>query len=137
MDHDAYARIFPQADEINRPYLDGLESGRLLLQRCDDDGTYRFPAAPVCPRCLSVASTWVEASGKGSVWSWITMHQPYFEAFRDELPYNVTFVELAEGPFMMTTVVNPGELEIGAPVRVRVGKMGGHSAPRFEVIPTD
>jgi len=133
MNTEAYERIFPQIDDGNREYFEGLEAGELRLQRCDVDGTFRFPAAPVCPVCLSSASTWVPVSGEGTVWSWIVMHQRYFEAFEDQLPYNVVFVRLAEGPLMMSTAVNPEHLRIDAPVRLRIERMGGHAVPEFEV----
>ena len=33
------------------------------------------------------------------------MHQRYFRAFEADLPYNVAFVQLEEGPFIMSTLV--------------------------------
>jgi uncharacterized OB-fold protein len=63
---------------------------------------------------------WVRVSGRGNVWSWIVMHQQYFKAFKDEIPYNVAFIQLEEGPLMMSTVVGvpTGALRCDMPVEV-------------------
>jgi uncharacterized OB-fold protein len=33
------------------------------------------------------------------------MHQRYIKSFESDLPYNVAFIQLDEGPFMMSTIV--------------------------------
>src|SRR5690242_15441732 len=105
-----YEALLPAITEENRPYWDGLEAGELRLQTCVKCGTRRFPDSPVCPSCLADESRWEAVSGRGRIWSWITMHQRYFAAFEDELPYTVIFVELDEGPRMMSA------LAAGSPV---------------------
>ena len=47
----------------------------------------------------------MEASGRGSVYSWIVVHQRYNRAFEDDLPYNVAIVELEEGPRLLSNIV--------------------------------
>ncbi|MNC96202.1 hypothetical protein D3C83_135090 [compost metagenome] len=56
--------------------------------------------------------SWVRVSGRGVVWSWIVMHQRYFQEFEEDLPYNVAFIKLEEGPFLMSTVVGMPEEQI-------------------------
>ena len=34
------------------------------------------------------------------------MHQRYFKAFEDELPYNVAFIELEEGPLLISRLID-------------------------------
>jgi uncharacterized OB-fold protein len=46
------------------------------------------------------------------------MHQSYFSALADTLPYNVAFIELDEGPFMMSALENQTE-DIGCGMKVR------------------
>jgi uncharacterized OB-fold protein len=100
-----YTKPLPRITRLNRPFFAGARQGELRLQRCDACGQYWFPPSTNCPRCLSTAHTWTPVSGRGRVWSWIVMHQRYFTSFESDLPYNVAFIQLDEGPFMMSTVV--------------------------------
>jgi uncharacterized OB-fold protein len=100
-----YAKPLPTLTRLNRPFFEGARQGELRLQRCDACGQYWFPPSTSCPRCLSVKWAWVPVSGRGRVWSWVVMHQRYFKEFEGDLPYNVAFIQLDEGPFMMSTLV--------------------------------
>lgn len=44
-------------------------------------------------------------SGRAKLWSWIDMWQMYYRGFADERPYLVAYVELEEGPRLMSTIV--------------------------------
>lgn len=112
-------KLLPPVTEASRPFWEGAEAGYLCLQVCDDCGKARFPDSPVCPHCLSSATTWKPVSGRGRVWSWIRMHQNYLTAFSDQLPYVVLFVELDEGPRLMSSFQGSHEtLTVGMPVEV-------------------
>jgi uncharacterized OB-fold protein len=100
-----YTKPLPSLNRLNRPFFEGARQGELRLQRCDACGHYWFPPSTNCPHCLSKAMTWTPVSGRGRVWSWIVMHQRYFKSFEPDLPYNVAFIKLDEGPFMMSTIV--------------------------------
>jgi uncharacterized OB-fold protein len=54
------------------------------------------------------------------VFSYVIFHRPYHPGFKGELPYNVSIVELDEGPRMITNVVGVAhdELRIGMQVEV-------------------
>lgn len=67
-----------------------------MLMRCARCQTWRLPARQHCDVCLSDEYTWEQASGRGVVRTFGIMHQRYHPAF--EVPYNVTIVELEEGP---------------------------------------
>ena len=99
-----YTKPLPEITEDNQPFWEGCKQHKLLLQRCSKCGRRR-DASPACPECLSAEHEWVEASGKGSVYSWIVVHQRYNRAFEDDLPYNVAIVELEEGPRLLTNIV--------------------------------
>ena len=47
-------------------------------------------------------------SGRGTVYTFVMMHQVYHPAFAGDVPYNVTVVQLDEGPFMTTKIVGSG-----------------------------
>ncbi|MDF5754326.1 OB-fold domain-containing protein [Spongiactinospora sp. TRM90649] len=136
----AYARLLPDITADNQPFWDGCAAGELRLQTCGECGTHRFPEAPVCPRCLSRACVWQAVSGTGTLWSWITMHQKYFPAFADEVPYRVAYIKLTEGPFMVGALVGSQdgpEPEPDQPVRAVFGPDAtGRHVVRFAVQPS-
>jgi hypothetical protein len=100
-----YAKPLPTVTDETRPFWEGLGQGELRLQRCRGCGHHRYPIAPVCPRCLGAESEWVCVSGRGKVFSYVIFHQVYHEAFRADAPYNVALIQLDEGPFMFSNVV--------------------------------
>ena len=59
-------------------------------------------------------------SGMGKVWSFTIFHQLYFKSFAQELPYNVAFVELQEGPKLMSNIVGCSNEEIRCDMPVQV-----------------
>jgi uncharacterized OB-fold protein len=114
-----YAKPLPVRDAENAPYWDALKAHQMRLQRCAN-GHFRYPVNPVCPVCLSHDYTWEPVSGRGTVYSFIVVHQVYDPGFKGDVPYNVAVVELAEGPRLLTnlTGVANDDIRIGMPVRV-------------------
>jgi uncharacterized OB-fold protein len=118
MDVAAYTKLLPDITERNKPFWDGCAAGELRLQQCASCGRHRFPDAPVCPRCLSGEARWQAVSGAGTLWSWCTMHQKYFAAFADEVPYRLVYVRLAEGPLVISVLTHDSaEPRLDQPVR--------------------
>ncbi len=84
------------------PMWDGFAAQKMLLQRCNECATHRYPPAPVCPNCLCDKCEWVETSGEGKILSWAIFHRKYLPAY--PVPYNVIAVELAEGPTVVSNL---------------------------------
>jgi uncharacterized OB-fold protein len=134
MNIEAFERLLPPITDGSRPYWDGLAEGELRVQVCDHDGTHRFPESPVCPKCLSTDFTWQPVSGRATLWSWIVMHQKYFDAFEDERPYPVAFVKLEEGPLMVSTILGGRDgLTVDAPLALEFTQIGEQRVPAFRV----
>jgi len=85
-------------DRDSRAFWSAVRDGRLLLQRCSACRRARFPAMPGCPYCGSPDATEEAASGRGTVYSWITVHRALDADHADEVPYSVAVVTLEEGP---------------------------------------
>ena len=102
------------------PFWQACREGRLLIQRCRDCGSPQFYPRGVCSHCLSGRVEWVQASGKGTVWSFTVTYVNRAPGFRDETPYVLALVELEEGVKMFTNIVDcpPEEVRIGMPVEV-------------------
>ncbi|TDD87147.1 Zn-ribbon domain-containing OB-fold protein [Actinomadura rubrisoli] len=133
MDVAAYATLLPEITPGNQPFWDGCAAGELRLQQCTSCGRHRFPDAPVCPQCLSSSASWEAVSGTGTIWSWCTMHQKYFAAFADEVPYQLVYVQLTEGPLVISVLADgQGEPRLDQPVRaVFRPSAAGRIVPQF------
>jgi uncharacterized OB-fold protein len=114
------AKPLPRVSEELAPFFAAARRRELVVQRCDDCGTLRFPARELCASCLSRRATWVPVSGRGRVLSFYVMHQVYHPAFAAEVPYAVAVVELEEGPRLTTNLVDCalGEIRVDLPVEV-------------------
>ena len=119
-DATSYKKPLPRVDEESRGFWEALARHELYLQRCRDCGTIRFPPRAVCPKDLSDNTEWLRASGRGTVYTFTVTHQNHSVGFREELPYVLAVVELAEGPRLMTNIVGcaPDAVRIGMPVVV-------------------
>jgi uncharacterized OB-fold protein len=100
-----YTKPFPRITDLNREYFESGGRGVIALQCCNKCSNIWFPVAQHCPRCLAQDYVWKPMSGRAKLWSWIVMHQVYFKSFKDDVPYVVAFVQLEEGPYLMSTVV--------------------------------
>jgi uncharacterized protein len=92
----------------------------LRFQRCTDCGAWRHLPRPMCAECGSFNYEWARSSGKGKVYSWITVVQPMLPAFNDAVPYTVPLVDMDEGVRMVAMIqgVAPEEMKLGMPVQV-------------------
>jgi len=97
------ARARPVPTPETQHYWDGAKRGELLLQRCEECSKTYFPPRPFCPACGSRKVSVVKASGKATLYSYVINHRaaPGFTA-----PYAIAVVELAEGPRLMTNIVD-------------------------------
>ena len=114
-----YQKPTPEINDENRAFWEGCRQGELRVQKCSNCGHIRH-LSPACPQCLQAEHEWVAASGRGTVYSWIVVHQRYNRAFEEDLPYNVTIVELDEGPRMVTSLVDVENQDIKAGTLVEV-----------------
>ncbi|MFF5766865.1 bifunctional MaoC family dehydratase N-terminal/OB-fold nucleic acid binding domain-containing protein [Streptomyces tanashiensis] len=108
----------PVVNRDNAGFWEGVAAHRLLIQRCGDCAALRLPWLPGCAGCGSREWDTVEASGAGTVFSYVVMHHPPFPAF--DPPYAVGLIELAEGVRMISNVVGVpyDKVRIGMPVRL-------------------
>ena len=73
----------------------------------------RHPPLPACGTCGSLEWDTVEASGRGTLYSYVVVHYPQVAAF--EYPLPIGLVELEEGTRLVANLggVEPGSLAIG------------------------
>lgn len=111
-------RPMPGISDDTRFFWEGARAGKLLIQRCKGCGTLRHPPGPVCPSCHSFEWDTVEASGRGTVYSFVVMHYPEVAPF--DHPNPIVLVELEEGTRLISQLVGvkPGDVKIGQAVQV-------------------
>lgn len=78
-----------------------LHEGRFHLPRCDICGAFHFPPRVICPSCRSTAVSLVPSSGRGTIYATTTVRRKP----DDGGDHNVSLVQLAEGPRLMSSVV--------------------------------
>jgi uncharacterized OB-fold protein len=115
-----YRKPLPVPDPDSEPYWRAVREHRLEIQRCAACGTFRFYPRGVCPACLAETATWVPVAGAGTIYSYTVVHQNRMPGFKDELPYVLAVIELAEGVRMTANIVEcrPEDVRIGLPVEV-------------------
>ncbi|MGH7856554.1 MAG: Zn-ribbon domain-containing OB-fold protein [Candidatus Binatia bacterium] len=124
----------PRVDEENKWFWEAASRHELYVQKCGGCGTVRFYPRALCPECLSSDTEYVRCSGRGRVHTFTVTHQNQAPGFRGELPYVMAYVELDEGPRLLTNVVGskPEEMRIGMPVVVEFEDVeDGMSLPKF------
>ena len=101
-------------------YWDATLEGKLLLPTCNDCSQVIWYPRPYCPNCASLNITWVQASGKGTVYSYTINRrgQANSAEYRGADEYVLAYVQLEEGPRVLTNIVDcdVDSVEIGQAV---------------------
>lgn len=119
--------IEPVATPDSAAFWKATGEGRLLIRHCRSCDRPHWYPRPICPLCYSRDTEWREASGQGTIYSYSVMR-------RVPTPYAIAYVELREGPIMMTNIVDCDldGLTIGQPVSLTFkATEGGSSLPQF------
>ena len=117
----------PPVNPETKPFWDAAAQGRLLIKRCTACNEPHWYPRAICPFCGSERTEWMEASGHGTIYSYSIFR-------RAPIPYAIAYVTLAEGPTMMTNIVDCdlNAIRIGQAVRVAFKPTdGGPPVPMF------
>ena len=114
-----YKKQLPPITTSVKPYYDAARRHELVACKCLNCGRYYWPAVH-CMACESPKMEWVGVSGKGEVYSFVIIHQVYHPGWKDDVPYNVCFVKLDEGPYLLTNVVGCQNEDLYIGMRVEV-----------------
>jgi uncharacterized OB-fold protein/acyl dehydratase len=106
----------PALTQDNSFFFEGAKQHKLLIQRCTACGTLRHPPRPACAHCRSFDWDTLEASGRGTIYSFVVNHYPQVPAF--DYPLVVALVELEEGTRLVANVsgITPETAAIGMAV---------------------
>jgi uncharacterized protein len=103
----------PISSAETQEFWAAAHENRFIIRRCTACGKAHWYPRVICPFCASEETEWVEASGQGTIYSYSVMR-------RVPAPYAIAYVTLAEGPTMLTNIVecDLDALKIGQKVTI-------------------
>ena len=129
-----YNKPVPAIDPDSQPYWDGAKEGRLMIQRCKATGQTFLYSRQLVPGVIESEVEWIEASGRGTIYSYTVARRPAGQPFADDVPYVIVSVELEEGARVMSNLVtaDPDSVAIGQAVEVVFDAVSGDlTIPKF------
>lgn len=128
----------PEPNVETEPFWAACREERLVVQRCGACGRFRWYPRPMCPFCQSLAVDWFEVSGRGTVYSYVVVHQPIRPDLQDMVPYYPVLVDLDDAPgvrlpsrLIEFTPSAPNHVPIGLAVEVAFREVEGWHVPFF------
>jgi uncharacterized protein len=135
MPEERYPR--PRPTSLDKPYWEALRREELVVQACQDCGTFQWFPRASCTRCYSERLAWQPVDPRGTVFTYTVTHQRVGFAFDRHAPYIVAVVEFpVPGTVRMAGLlrgVGADEIRIGLPVRAafRRGGTGDETVLEF------
>lgn len=127
----------PIPSRSSQRFWDGCREGQLLIPQCQTCQHLFFYPRVLCPRCGSTDLGWVPSTGRGTVYTHTTIRMSFWgDAFADDVPYNVSYIELDEGVRIVSNVVGvpPDEVRVGMPVQVEFVAREDYQIPIFRPV---
>lgn len=116
------AKPLPRINAVTEPFWEAAARQTLLMQRCRDCLAYVWTPRPACFECGGDRLEWLPLSGRGRVYSFTIIRQVAGRgsaaAFEKEIPYTVAWIDLDEGPRLLSNVIGcpVGDVKIGMEV---------------------
>lgn len=109
----------PKIDADSAAFWNGARDKHLVLPTCEDCGRSHYYPRAICPYCHSLRLTHKRMSGEGTIYSFTVQRQPAGAEFAPDVPYVVALVDTAEGPRLLSRIMNaaPESVTIGQRVR--------------------
>lgn len=123
-------------DGATEPFWQAAKEGRLVALACGDCGHFRMPPTPFCPECQSTEKSWVELSGRATVYSFAVVHG--FPGLPDItlVPAVVSLPDAGEARLVTNVIgIDPADAKIGMELTVDfVDIAGGWKLPVFRAV---
>ena len=130
----APTRPLPSLKELDtQPFWAATAEEKLTYTVCRDCGAVVFYPRAHCTSCGSHNLAWRESAGFGEVYTFSVVRQSYHPFFRTVAPYAVAWIDLDEGPRLLSNVidVDVDALTIGQRVQVHWEHHEGLAIPLF------
>ena len=100
-------RPLPGTDEYDtKEFWAATKNREFRYQQCDDCETVVFYPRAHCTGCTSGNLTWKVSAGNGTVYTYSVVRQSYHPFFRSRVPYAVAWVDLDEGPRILSNIID-------------------------------
>lgn len=126
----------PRISADTKMFWEGCKEHKLKIQRCKKCGKLRWPAAFLCPDCLSSEAEMQEMSGEGTLYSYVTFQKAFHPSVQDKVPYTVGVVELEGGVRIISNIVDckPEQLACNKRVKMKWMDCEEYTKPVFELV---
>ena len=133
-------RPVPIPDAVSAFYWDHAKKGKLAIQGFKGSNILQHPPSPVPevpggPGADVGEPIAVEVSGRGTLFAFTVLHQPFHPGFVDAVPMIIVLTELddARGVKILTNIVeaDPDELRCGLPMEVVFEQREEFALPQF------
>lgn len=134
---DAQRPLPDLTEEDTREFWAATRDGRLTYQQCKNCDTVVFYPRGHCTGCTSGKLEWKTAKGTGTIYTYSVVRQSYHPFFRSQAPYVVAWIDLDEGPRLVSNVLgidSPDLSLIGKRVRVEWETHESVSIPLFRLV---
>lgn len=128
----------PLPNVETEPFWAACREHRLSIQQCADCGRFRWYPRPMCPFCQSLRAEWIDVSGKGTIYSYVVVHQAVRPDLQDKVPYYPVLVDLDDAPgvrlpsrLIEMTPESVNAIPIGLPVEVAFREVEDWVMPFF------
>lgn len=99
-------RPLPSLHELDtQPFWEATRDKALRYQKCSACGTVVWHPRAHCTGCTGGSLDWHTASGNGVIYSFSVVRQSYHPFFRTLVPYAIAWVDLDEGPRVLSNIV--------------------------------
>jgi uncharacterized OB-fold protein len=115
----AYEKPLPAVNSSDKEFWEAAHRHELRAYRCLNCGAY-YSQVSDCLACSNPRMAWVKVSGRGRVFTFCVFHQLYHPAWKADLPYNVAWIKLEEGPLLLSNLVGCQNSEICVDMPVEV-----------------
>ena len=132
-------RPLPRLNEPDTaPFWQATKRKELRYPRCDACSALVFYPRRHCPACGSGSLSWHTASGRGRIYTFSIVRQSYHPFFRSQAPYVVAWIDLEEGPRLLSNVLTDEveAIRIGQEVTLEWEEHEDLSIPLFRPLPT-
>ena len=108
-----------EANLETQEFWDATAQGKLLLATCDRCAEIIWYPRGYCPECQSMATSWIESTGLGLVYSFSITRKGQ-GAWAEASPYVIAYVQLDDGPRILTNIVGCEVDHVAIGMRVKV-----------------
>ncbi len=127
-------------DDLNRPFFEAANDGRLVVQNCTACDRLHFPPRAACDQCGSGSNMeWKQLSGRGKIYNYGVVYDCPVATLKEDLPFNLAAIMLDEDPGILMYSHLPGtpadEVPVGAAVQVIFeATANGQKVPEWQVV---